>query len=267
MIRKPVVSGQFYPEEASELKKAIEEFKPRDCAKLSASALILPHAGYTYSGRVAVTTVSKVLARKRIIILGPNHTGYGADFGLWPKGKWITPLSEIEIDEELSSKILGSGDEIIADELAHNFEHSIEVELPILYYFFKEFKFVPIVCQTCALSNYESAAEQIYSAIKNIKNEVMLVASSDMTHYEPDLAVRRKDRLALECIINLDAQGLLKTVKKDNISMCGIAPVAILLLVMKKIGATKANVSLYQTSADAGADKNSVVGYAGVVIS
>lgn len=267
MIREPVVSGQFYPQEASELKRTIEGFKPRDCAKGSAYGLILPHAGYVYSGRVAVSTVSKIIPKKRIIILGPNHTGYGEDFGMYPEGSWKIPSANLPIDSKLAQKILEAGTEITPDTLAHKFEHSIEVELPILYYFFGDFSFVPIVCNVATLATYEKVATQIFSAVKAVKEEILFIASSDMTHYEPDGAARRKDRAALTHIINLDADGLVKTVKKENISMCGIAPVAVLLLLMKKIGATKANVSLYETSADSGADANSVVGYAGVVIS
>jgi hypothetical protein len=267
MIREPVVSGQFYPQNVPELKKAIEEFKPKESAKSSAYGLILPHAGYVYSGHVAVTTVSKVIAKKRIIILGPNHTGYGENFGMYPEGSWKIPFANLSIDSNLAQRILESGTDITRDTLAHKFEHSIEVELPILYYFFGDFSFVPIVCNVSTIATYEKVAAQIFSAVKADKEEILFVASSDMTHYEPDSTARRKDRDALTHIINLDAEGLVKTVKKENISMCGIAPVAILLLIMKKIGANKANVSLYETSADSGADTSSVVGYAGVVIS
>jgi len=267
MIREPVVSGQFYPQTAPELKKIIEEFKPKAAAKVLAYGLILPHAGYVYSGHVAVTTVSKIIPKERIIILGPNHTGYGGDFGMYPRGAWKMPLADISIDDELAQKIIAAGVDITADTLVHKFEHSIEVELPILHYFFGDFKFVPIVCNVSSLAVYERVATQIFLAVKNIKEKVLFVASSDMTHYEPDPAARRKDRIALECIMNLDAEGLMKAVKKENISMCGIAPVAILLLLMKKIGAKKANVSLYETSADNTGDASSVVGYAGVVIS
>ncbi|MFA6280942.1 MAG: AmmeMemoRadiSam system protein B [Candidatus Omnitrophota bacterium] len=267
MIREAVVSGQFYPSRVSELKKTIEEFGQKDSAKKHAYAIIVPHAGYVYSGRVATATISKVLAKKRLIILGPNHTGYGEDFGLFSKGSWKTPFGDMQIDEELADRIIKSGSAIVKDELCHKFEHSIEVELPFLYYYFKEFKFVPIVCQVSDIAAYKEVAAQIFSAIKDIKEEVMLVASSDMTHYEPDPAARKKDRLALEHITNLDAEGLLKIVKKENITMCGIAPVAITLLIAKEMGAAKASVSLYQTSADSGAPSDSVVGYAGVIIS
>ncbi|MFA5007732.1 MAG: AmmeMemoRadiSam system protein B [Candidatus Omnitrophota bacterium] len=267
MIREPVVSGQFYPQEAVELKKVIEAFKPKVPPKGAVYGLILPHAGYVYSGRVTVATVSKVLPKKRIVILGPNHTGYGEDFALYPDGRWKIPFGDIPIDKELGKAIIDGGTDIVADKLAHRFEHSIEVELPILHYFFGDFSFAPIVCRAAAFNVYERVAEQIFLAIKNIKEEIIFIASSDMTHYEPDAAARRKDRMALEYITNLDAEGLVKTVKKENISMCGIAPVAILLLIMKKIGANKANVSLYETSAEATGDTSSVVGYAGVVIS
>ncbi|MCK9614544.1 MAG: AmmeMemoRadiSam system protein B [Candidatus Omnitrophica bacterium] len=267
MIREPVVSGQFYPDKASELRKAIEAFKLKDSARAVAYGLILPHAGYVYSGRVAVSAVNKVLPKKRIIILGPNHTGYGEDFGMYASGSWKIPFADLSIDCDLAQRILKSGTNITPDTLAHKFEHSIEVELPILYYFFGNFSFVPIVCGVATLSTYEKVATQIFLAVKNIKEDILFIASSDMTHYEADSTARRKDRLALEHIVNLDAEGLVKTVKKDNISMCGIAPVAILLLIMKKIGANKASVSLYETSADSGADASSVVGYAGVVIS
>jgi len=267
MIREPVVSGQFYPQKAPELKKIIEEFKPKDSTKSSAYGLILPHAGYVYSGQVAVSTVSKVIPKKRIIILGPNHTGYGENFGMYAEGSWKIPSASLPIDSNLAKRILDSGVDIKPDTLAHKFEHSIEVELPILYYFFGDFSFVPIVCNVSNLATYEKVAEQIFSAVKADKEEILFIASSDMTHYEPDSTARRKDRDALTHIINLDADGLVKTVKKENISMCGIAPVAILLMIMKKIGANKASVSLYETSADSTGDTSSVVGYAGVVIS
>lgn len=267
MRRDAVVSGQFYPSEILELKKTIEGFDQKNAAKKHAYAIIVPHAGYVYSGRVAAATISKVLAKKRLIILGPNHTGYGADFGIFAKGSWGSPFGDISIDENLADKILKKGSLIVEDALCHKFEHSIEVELPFLYYYFKEFKFVPIVCQVSDIATYKEVASQIVAAIKDIKEEIMVVASSDMTHYEPDPAARKKDRLALECITNLDAEALLKVVRRENVTMCGIASVATTLLIAKEIGATKASVSLYQTSADSGAPSDSVVGYAGVIIS
>lgn len=267
MIRKPVVSGQFYPANAEKLRKLIDSLTPKGSGKMLAKGLILPHAGYVYSGKVAITTVSKILPKKRVIILGPKHTPYGADYALWSSGSWDTPLGEIKIDEDLATQILTKGGYLKQDCLAHESEHSIEVELPILLHFFGEFKFVPIACQAADVSTYQKVAAQIYAGIKLLKEEILLVASTDMTHYEPDQTARKKDRAALEYIVNLDEEGLVQKVTKDNISMCGIAPVAVLLSLVKNLGAKKTQVALYETSADINGDYNSVVGYAGAIIS
>jgi len=266
MQRKPIVSGQFYPDTKEEIEKVIAEFKPKENVKILAKGIILPHAGYSYSGRVAVVTVHKVLPIKRLIILGANHSGLGNNFSLWAKGAWETPLGQIKIDENLAQLILNNGKYIKEDYLPHQNEHSIEVELPILRYFFNEFEFVPISCKLSSLDMYEKAAFQIFEAVKNIKDDILLVASTDLTHYELDSTARKKDRIAIEAIINMDEQDLIKKVKKDSITMCGLAPVAVLLSCLKKMGARKAQVTLYQTSGDACGDYSSVVGYAGVVI-
>jgi AmmeMemoRadiSam system protein B len=267
MVRKPVVSGKFYPASAQELKKLLKGFVPEETKKMLARAVILPHAGYIYSGKVAAVTVNKILKQKRVIILGPKHTDEGLDYALWPKGAWDTPLGEVKIDEELAEKILAKGNYIKADYLAHGLEHSIEVELPFLLHFFGEFKFIPIACQVAEVSVYQQVATQIYEGIKLLKDEILLVASTDMTHYEPDATARKKDRAALEYIVNLDEEGLLNKVLKENITMCGVAPVAILISLVKQLGVKKTQVALYETSANASGDYNSVVGYAGVIIS
>ena len=278
MIREAVVSGQFYPDNPSDLKVIIEEFSPQGSfplrgfsKKISAKGVILPHAGYVYSGRVAVTTVSKVLPKKRLLILGPNHSGKGGEFSLWKQGTWKILDKEIKIDEELATAILNKGRRIHEDTLAHTMEHSIEVQLPILDYFFGDFKFVPIACKRGNLKDYREAAEQIFQAImsveqKKMKSEVLLVASTDLTHYEPDQAARKKDRRAIEAIIDLDEEELVKRVHKEDITLCGEAPLAILISCLKMLGAKKSQVALYQTSGDITGDKSAVVGYVGIII-
>jgi len=266
MPRKSVVAGQFYPGNKDDLEKTIKDFSPSNASKISAKAIILPHAGYVYSGKVAIATVSKVLARKRVLVLGPNHTGFGPTFSLYPQGSWQTPFGVVDIDKELHDAIMKSGDAIEVDTLAHEQEHSIEVELPILKYFFKEFTLIALTCMPSTMPAYEEVAEQLFLALKPFKDEIILAASTDLTHYEPEPTARKKDREAIEAIINLDADQLLNIVKKKNITMCGVAPVAILLKYLKKIGAKKAQVALYQTSGDACGDYSSVVGYAGIII-
>jgi hypothetical protein len=266
MFRKAIVKGQFYPAREEELKRVIADFTPKVKSQIKAKGIILPHAGYVYSGKVAVATVSKILPKKRVVILGPNHSGLGEDFSLWAKGAWETPLGTVEVDSSLAESILQKGNCIKEDYNAHIREHSIEVELPIINYFFGNYKFVPICCEVSTLDNYRKVASQIFQAIKTVKGEVLLVASSDMTHYESDASARRKDRLALESIINLDEESLLINVEKENISMCGIAPVTILISCLKNLEAKKVEVALYQTSGDVSGDYSSVVGYAGIII-
>ncbi|MCK4810359.1 MAG: AmmeMemoRadiSam system protein B [Candidatus Omnitrophica bacterium] len=267
MIREPAVSGQFYPKNSKELEKLIRDLTPEKSAQKQALGAIMPHAGYIYSGRAAVSTAAKIIPKKRVIILGPNHTGFGEYFSLYPQGSWITPFGQIEVDEELASNILDKGGWIKEDIPAHKFEHSIEVELPILKYFFGDFKFVPIICNTAPLKIYREAANQIYEGIKDKKKEILIIASGDMTHYEPEPQARKKDSLAIETILNLDEENLLRRVEKEKISMCGTATVSIMLILTKLLGAKKGEVVLYQTSGDASGDYSSVVGYLGAVIS
>jgi len=266
MIRKPIVNGQFYPQEPDLLKSQISQFKPEGSSKISAKGLILPHAGYLYSGRVATVTVSKIIPKKTVVILGPNHTGLGPSFSLWDEGSWKIPSNEINIDENLAKAILSKGSYVSKDFSAHENEHSIEVQLPIINYFFNDFKLVPIACKTSNLETYKNIAAQIYEGLKGSKDEVLLVASTDLTHYEPDQLARKKDRSVIEALINLDEEELIKKIHEENITMCGEAPVAILIACLKKIGVRKSQVALYQTSGDSGGDKTSVVGYVGMII-
>jgi len=289
MERVPVASGQFYPNDPSDLKAIIEDFRPqgslplrkcsnplrgrssplRGCSKkISAKGIVLPHAGYVYSGRVAVNTISKVLPKKRLLILGPNHTGQGGKFSLWSRGSWKILDKKIKIDEELARAILSKGKNIDEDTLAHTLEHSIEVELPILDYFFSDFKFVPIACQKGTILDYQEAAKGLFEAIKSLRNpeDILLVASTDLTHYESDQAARKKDRRAIETIIDLDEEELVKRVRKEGITLCGEAPLAIFISCLKRLGARKSQVALYQTSGDVTGDKNAVVGYVGMII-
>lgn len=266
MIREPVVEGQFYPHNDAELRKLIKGFGLKNGPKISARGIILPHAGYLYSGRVAATTVSKVLPRPTILILGPNHTGLGPDFSLWARGSWRMPSGLIEVDEALAEQILSKGNCIKEDDLAHKNEHSIEVELPIIHHFFGDFKFVPISCKISDPQIYEEVSSQIFEAIKNKKNDILLVASTDLTHYEPESCARRKDRAVIEAIVNLEEEDLLKKITALKISMCGAAPVAIFISCLKKLGARKSQVALYETSAAVSGDLSSVVGYVGMIV-
>lgn len=266
MIRKPVASGQFYPGSKQELFQWIESIKPKKVtAGCRAKGIIVPHAGYPFSGKVAIDTIAKIAAPKNIIMLGPNHTGLGKDFSLTAAESWQTPCGEVKINRSFSEKILAAGSYIQKDSSAHKLEHSLEVELPLLQYFFKNFQIVPIACNLAKKEIYEAVANQIKSGIKNNLNDTLILASTDLTHYEPDQVARQKDRKVIEAIVDLNPEKMLDTISENNISICGAAPVAIMLYCLKH-KLRKAEVVLYQTSGDTTKDYNSVVGYAGIIL-
>lgn len=264
-IRDPIVCGQFYPADREKLQKLIRSFgivSPK--SKIKAKGVILPHAGYLYSGKVATATLSQIQPVSRIILLGTNHTGYGETFSLYASGKWRFPWFDVDIDEELATAILRNCEELKDDSWAHQFEHSLEVQIPLLMNFFDNFKITPIVCMMASTDRLVKLGDKIADIASKFQ-DVLLIASTDLTHYEPDQEARVKDRLAIEYILKMDPQGLVNTVRKNKISMCGLAPVVVLLGAMRKMNVQKASVTLYQTSGDTSGDYSSVVGYVGVV--
>jgi AmmeMemoRadiSam system protein B len=266
MIRNPVVAGQFYPESASELKAMLKGMVKEDVAKEEVIGLVSPHAGYIYSGPVTGAVISRIKFKDTFIIMGPNHTGAGKPLSIMTEGKWKTPLGEVEIDSELGKKILASSKYLEEDEKAHLYEHSIEVQLPFLQYFKPDFKLVPIVFGHPNGAIYKEVGREIAEAVKALGKEVVIIASSDMSHYEPQESVQKKDTQAIGAIMKLDEEELLKRVAEFNITMCGYAPAVSLIVAAKELGATGAELVRYQTSGDVTGDFSSVVGYAGIII-
>jgi len=266
MIRNPVVAGQFYPESASQLKAMIEQLVDEKAAKEEVIGLVSPHAGYIYSGPVAGKVISRIKFKDTFVIIGPSHTGRGEPLSIMTEGTWKTPLGEVEIDLELAEQILATSSHLAEDHRAHQYEHSIEVQIPFLQYFKSDIKLVPIVLAHTTGAIYKEIGREIARAIKELNKEVVIIASSDMTHYEPQESAQRKDTQAIEAILNLDEDELLRRVDKLNISMCGYAPVASLISAAKQLGATGAELVRYQTSGDTTGAYSSVVGYAGIII-
>lgn len=273
IIRKPAVAGQFYPANKNKLEETISSLiavsADKTVTKNRVKGIVLPHAGYVYSGSVAAATVNSSELKNTFIILGPNHTGLGEPFSVMTEGRWQTPLGEVEIDAQLALKMVEESPYLRSDTLAHASEHSIEVLLPFLQYAKKEIKFVPIIIAQAELKVYEAIARDIVRAINALRKSgnIVLVASSDMTHYESRESAQKKDNYAIEAIINLDTESLLKRVKERGITMCGVAPVAIMLEAAKSLGAKEAKLVKYQTSGDVTGDYSSVVGYAGIRVS
>jgi AmmeMemoRadiSam system protein B/AmmeMemoRadiSam system protein A len=266
MIRQPVVSGKFYPQSPSELRKMLGGMVDEKAEKEDVVGLILPHAGYIYSGPVAGATISRIKFGQTFIILGPSHTGRGRPFSIMTDGAWRTPLGDVDIDTELAGKLLATSRYLEEDFEAHQYEHSIEVQLPWLQFIKPDIELVPIVLAASTSTVYKEIGRKIAMAIKALNKEVVIIASSDMTHYEPRDSAQVKDSQAMEAILALDDDELIKRVKELNISMCGYAPVMSLIVAARELGARAAEVVKYQTSGDTSGDYSSVVGYAGIII-
>ena len=273
-IRKPVVSGMFYAGTAGELEEQIEwcykhELGPGAIPRVNSKglreivAIVAPHAGYYYSGPVAAHAY-KELADDGIfdtaVILGPNHTGYGYPVSLWAGAGWNTPLGEVEINKELAQRLLGKV--IKADETAHIYEHSIEVQLPWLQHLYKKVKIVPITM----LAQDIETARAVGKAISQAGDNLIIIASSDFTHYEPHSVAMERDSSVIEAIVALDEEELYERCESLNCTMCGYGPVASAIVAAKEMKAKKANLLKYATSGDTSGDFSQVVGYGSIVI-
>lgn len=267
MSRKPAVAGQFYPASVAKLTDQVESFIDKTADKEDVLGVVAPHAGYVYSGPVAGAVFSRVIPKKNYIILGPNHTGYGSQFSVMAGGSWAMPNGDAKINEELAQKIISSSKAFEKDADAHVREHSIEVQLPFIQYLGKDFQFVPIVVSLAECSVLKKLGKAIAGAVKDIKDDLVIIASSDMTHYESQKEAMAKDQKAIDAMLALDIDGLLGQVSKYDISMCGCAPAAVMISAVKELGATRAELVKYQTSGDTSGDYSAVVGYAGMIFS
>jgi len=268
-LREPAVAGQFYPASPAELSREIAGYLDMAARKTDAIGCVLPHAGYMYSGKVAGATVSRLIIKEKIFLIGPNHTGDGTPFSVMASGAWKTPLGTVPIDEELATALVESSGIFSADARAHQREHSLEVELPFLQTAGKGFSIVPLPIASDDAAALKEAGTRIASVVRDrgLLGRTLIAASSDMTHYEPRQSAEKKDRMAIEAIRELDADTLLAVVRRNNITMCGYAPVAVLITAAKALGAKKAELVAYATSGDVTGDHSSVVGYAGIILS
>jgi hypothetical protein len=268
MVRKPVVAGQFYTGNPERLMSEIQDYLVADAVKEDVIGLVAPHAGYMYSGSTAGAVYSKIKPAQTFIILCPNHTGYGKPFAIMTKGSWETPLGGVEIDFQLANQLLSNSKYLQEDHLAHLYEHSIEVQIPFLQVIFKEapFQIIPICISHSKDSDYKELGLEIGKGLQNISKKVVIIASSDMTHYESHTNAEKKDKIAIDAILKLDEDLLLEKVNTLHISMCGYIPTVIMLSAAKELGAKEAELVKYTTSGEATGDYQQVVGYAGVIV-
>lgn len=265
MIRKPCVAGRFYPSDPKTLEKDVEGYL-KERTKLSAIAIIAPHAGYIYSGAVAGEVYSSVEVPDNIILIGPNHTGMGEKISVMNEGAWEMPTGRVSIDPELAGLILGASTLFSADIEAHRAEHSLEVQLPFIHALNKNASIVPITVMMASRRECAVAGRAIAAAIASFAKKVLIVVSSDMNHFESDRDTRVKDKEAIDAVLKLDAGGLLAVTSDKDISMCGVLPAAIAIEASVALGAKEARLVKYATSAEVSGDPDSVVGYAGIVI-
>lgn len=266
-MRRPAVANQFYPGSPQELTKTVTGlFAPYSTkVKEKAKAVVAPHAGYVYSGALAAETLASVEIPETVIILGPNHHGQGAAVALGTSS-WDMVLGDVPIDMEISNLLLDHNPNITADDSAHQFEHSLEVQVPFLQIQQPKLQIVPLVLSRLPYKSCVEVGHSLAHAISQSGKEVLIVASSDMSHYESRRSATKKDSKALKSIKDLDPEGLYTTVIDNRISMCGVIPVVIALHAAMKLGATVSKVVGYTDSGYVSGDTHQVVGYAGVVI-
>lgn len=268
MIRKPVASGLFYEANEQRLIKQIEQCigKVSIHEKEHAKGIVSPHAGFVYSGKIAASLYSRIKFPKIFVIIGPNHTGLGKPCAVYSNGIWQTPLGDIKVNSEFAQKILSYNQFLEEDDVAHLKEHSIEVQLPFIQYFKKDTTIVPICIGISGLSILQSIGESIAKAAFETNEDVVIISSSDMTHYESLESAKSKDNKAIDAILKLDEVLLDNYVRKFSISMCGFAPTCCMITACKKLHASKSELVKYTTSAEETGDTSSVVGYAGILV-
>jgi len=265
MFRSPAVAGHFYPDDADRLRRDVSSYMPA-CERASAVGIVSPHAGYVFSGGIAGETFAHVLVPETVILLGPNHYGLGTPLALWQGEGWETPLGRVAIQQQASRRLLELCPRLAVDTRAHQREHSLEVQVPFIQVANPQASLVPIAIGGTPLGALQELGEALAQVVLAAEAPALIVASSDMTHFESAESAKRKDSLALACVERLDPEGLFRTVRDQQISMCGVLPVVTLLFAARQLGASSAELVRYGNSGEKTGDYADVVGYAGVVV-
>lgn len=267
MLRLPAVSGRFYPSNPNELRAFVSQYTSAEHkqAATKAKACLVPHAGYMYSGHVAGAVYGRIETPKKILILGVRHYPKGENVAILSKGAWRTPLGDAPIDEPLAEALKAACPALREDSVAHSSEHSLEVQIPFLQALRPEFTFVPVALGTVRFEELVGVGKGIGRVLANSNEEILLLTTSDLNHYEDDATTRVKDGKAIEKILAMDARGLYDTCLNEEISMCGLGPTVAMLSALGELGETKAELVQYATSGDISGDFSAVVGYAGII--
>jgi len=267
MLRLPAVAGRFYPSDPKDLIAVVREYSQPDSMRqpTPVKACLVPHAGYMYSGHVAGAVFARVVLPAKIIVLGVRHYPRGEPAAILSDGAWRTPLGDAPIDAALGEELRRACPLLREDEVAHSSEHSLEVQIPFLQVLAPGFTFVPMALGTVRFESLVNIGEAIARVIRNSKENVFLLTTSDLNHYEDDATTRAKDRKAIDRLLALDPQGLYDTCRNEEISMCGLGPAVAMLTALRVLGLEKPELVKYATSADVSGDRSQVVGYAGMI--
>jgi AmmeMemoRadiSam system protein B len=267
MLRMPAVAGRFYPANATEVTALVEQYtKTKKPEELSpARACLVPHAGYVYSGHVAGAVYARIALPKKIVILGVRHQPRGEKAAIVSSGAWRTPLGDPQIDEGLAAALKAACPLLREDSVAHAAEHSLEVQVPFLQVLGPAFTFVPIALGTVRFEGLVEIGEGMGKVLASANEEILLLTTSDLNHYENDAVTRMKDHKAIARLLEMDARGLYEVCRNEEISMCGLGPAVAMLTALKTLGADRAELVKYATSADVLGDFSAVVGYAGMI--
>ena len=266
MIRPPAVAGQFYTDNPDKLRAELERLVKPATPLQKVIGVIAPHAGYMYSGAVAGRLYGAVKIPPAVIILGPNHHGVGARAALFPAGKWITPLGPVSINDRLSALVRQHAPQLEEDSAAHHYEHSLEVQVPFLQYLRTDVTIVPLCLGFADYASCKALGIAIARAIQAYGEDVLIVASSDMSHYESAAAAKKKDQLAIDEVLAMNPEGLLHVCRDQDITMCGVIPATVMLVAARELSATRAELLCYATSGDVTGDNSQVVAYAAMTV-
>ncbi len=266
MIRKAKYAHSWYAGNPDSLRSDLASYMEEPHASHKVAGLMAPHAGYMYSGPVAGAVYSRVHVPDTVVVIAVNHRGMGARAAIMSSGAWETPLGTVQIDEGCAQRLIEHIPMLEEDHQAHSMEHSLELHLPFLQYRNAGFQLVPICLQKLDYAECEALGTGLARAVGECPGDVLLVASTDMTHFESQEAAKKKDHLAIQRVLEVDPEGLYNTVEEKRISMCGYIPTTSLLCACRSLGVKKGELVRYATSGDVSGDYGSVVGYAGVLL-
>ncbi|MDX2481818.1 MAG: AmmeMemoRadiSam system protein B [Desulfuromusa sp.] len=266
MIRQPAVSGSFYPANPDELSVQLDSLLNGEHKSRQVKGLIVPHAGYVYSGAVAGEVFTTAEIPQQVILIGPNHQGAGADIAISGADSWATPLGNVPLATALRDQLVNNIFELSVDDQAHKFEHSLEVMLPFLFHRQPKLQIVPIVLGQLSLADCIQLGTAIAQVLKGWNEDVLLLASTDMNHFSTAATSEKLDFMAINAMTDYDPQRLYQIVRDNHISMCGVLPTITVMQAAQDLGATKCRLIRYAHSGQVNGDNSRVVGYAGLTL-